>query len=82
MTPTQIFGIANARIISPDGKAIDMTVRTDGGDIPFLYVRGDDAPLAVLVRAYLDAHPDTTFAIYQAPKPAPKTKVIKGGDND
>ena len=76
-----VLGISNARYFSQDRTAIDMTVRTDQGDFPFLYRQEDGAPLAKLVKAFLDAKPDFPIAPY-LPKPAPKTKTTKGGDND
>ena len=85
MTFKSIHGILNARAIMPDNSAIDMMVQTDSGDIPFLYVKDDDAPLAVLVAEYLSAKPDFKIAPYQAPKPPPEAKKVqkpKGGNND
>jgi hypothetical protein len=76
-----VMGIANARYTMPDNSGIDMLVKTDAGDLPFHYVKDDDAPLAVLVAAYLDSKPDLAIAPYRPPKPIER-KSTKGGDND
>jgi hypothetical protein len=70
MKPTKVFSISKARYLAQDRSEIDMVVQTDVGDFPFLYSIRDEAPLALLVKKYLEGKPDLPIAAYKT----------KGGD--